>query len=185
MAHIYVGLRNPAATGSQRESVVNKLIRRPSVDLLLLPGASKCHVLSADRGAAEVSWTANSFSYIPDTGDPLAIGAQVNLSADAAYSITRDSLYPDALVQIAFLAQSPRSGDVIASAAPGWDFRARYEPIPHVSTHGSLRREHMLVPLLTNRPPKISPRRTTDIMPSALTALGIPVPANLDGVSFL
>ena len=96
-----------------------------------------------------------------------------------------ESDYPDALVQIAHLADAERSGDVIVSAAREWDLRARWEPIPHVSSHGALHREHMLVPLLLNRPPARTPRRTADVMPSALTALGIPVPDGLDGESFL
>jgi hypothetical protein len=105
--------------------------------------------------------------------------------ADAeAYDATVDTDYPDALVQIAHLSASPRSGDVILSAARDWDYRARYEPIPHVSSHGALHREHMMVPLLLNRAPAASPRRTVDVMPSALTALGITVPKTLDGVSF-
>jgi arylsulfatase A-like enzyme len=36
-----------------------------------------------------------------------------------------------------------------------------------------------------NREPRAFPRRTVDIMPSALVALGIPVPKTLDGASFL
>jgi arylsulfatase A-like enzyme len=43
----------------------------------------------------------------------------------------------------------------------------------------------MLVPLLTNHPIRGLPRRTVDVMPSALQALGIPIPSGLDGVSFL
>jgi hypothetical protein len=92
--------------------------------------------------------------------------------------------YPDALVQIARLVESPRSGDIILSAARNWDFRARYEPIPHVSSHGALHREHMLVPLLLNRRVSGQPRRTVDVMPSALAALGITNPPTLDGASF-
>jgi arylsulfatase A-like enzyme len=42
----------------------------------------------------------------------------------------------------------------------------------------------MLVPLLLNRPPSLTPRRTVDVMPSALAALGITAPKTLDGVSF-
>ncbi|HEX6535911.1 MAG TPA: hypothetical protein VF041_15050, partial [Gemmatimonadaceae bacterium] len=63
--------------------------------------------------------------------------------------------------------------------------RGRYEPIPHVSTHGALHREHMLVPLLTNHPIPRPARRTADLMPSALTVLGLPVPGGLDGVAFV
>jgi len=54
-----------------------------------------------------------------------------------------------------------------------------------VSSHGALHREHMLVPLLTNRPVASAPRRTVDVMPSALAALGLELPAELDGASFI
>lgn len=185
MAHIYVGLRHRHQTESQREVIRSLLLSRASVDLVLIPGEGQCEIQGAERGRALLTTHNHSLSYEPLSGDPLGIGAHRHISADQAYDITRNTEYPDALVQISHLAQSSRTGDVIVSAAPGWDFRARYEPIPHVSTHGSLRREHMLVPLLTNRPPRISPRRTTDVMPSVLVALGLPVPRELDGVSFL
>jgi arylsulfatase A-like enzyme len=42
----------------------------------------------------------------------------------------------------------------------------------------------MLVPLLLNHVPAGIPRRTVDVMPSALAALGIAVPKTLEGVSF-
>jgi arylsulfatase A-like enzyme len=112
-------------------------------------------------------------------------GPHNGLDADAAYDACAGTDYPDALVQVAHLAGAPRAGDVIVSAARDWDLRARWEPIPHVSSHGALHREHMLVPLLTSRPPARAPRRTADVMPSALRALGLPVPPGLDGASFV
>jgi hypothetical protein len=36
-----------------------------------------------------------------------------------------------------------------------------------------------------NRPASRTPRRTVDVMPSVLSALGKPVPAGLDGTAFL
>jgi hypothetical protein len=126
------------------------------------------------------------FSYRRLSGDPLGIGADLRrLDARAAYEATIDTDYPDGVVQIATIARAPRAGDIILSASRDWDFRARYEPIPHVSSHGALHREHMLVPLVVNRPPAHAPRRTVDVMPSALAALGIDVPTGLDGTSFL
>jgi hypothetical protein len=95
-----------------------------------------------------------------------------------------ESDYPDALVQIAHLVASPRSGDIILSAARDWDYRARYEPIPHVSSHGALHREHMLVPLLMNRPAAGIPRRRVVVRPRARTAPAITVPRTLDGISY-
>jgi hypothetical protein len=197
MAHVYLELARrtrpwwPALAPRWAETV-DALLHRPSVDLLLLPqGPDRCEVRGAGRGAAVVerraahdgSWR---FSYLPGDGDPLGLGgARACLTERDALEACAESDYPDALVQIAHLAGAERSGDVIVSAAREWDLRARWEPIPHVSSHGALHREHMLVPLLLNRPPARTPRRTADVMPSALTALGIPVPDGLDGESFL
>jgi hypothetical protein len=119
------------------------------------------------------------------SGDPLGIGAHEELSGGDAHAVTAACDYPDALVQIAHLAGSARAGEIILSAARDWDFRARWEPIRHVSAHGALHREHMLVPLLLNRPAARTPLRTVDVMPSALTALGRAVPPGLDGRSFM
>ncbi len=109
----------------------------------------------------------------------------MEITDDESYHATIDSDYPDSLVQISRLSDSPRSGEIILSAARDWDFRAKYEPIPHYSSHGALHRDHMLVPILMSRAPSIVPKRTVDVMPSALKALGIAIPQGLDGTSFI
>ena len=196
MAHLYLdpALRErpwwPALGGDHGE-LLARLLERPAVDLALLPHSpTRCEVRSATRGGAFVEVSegdsgAARYSYLPIDGDPLGVGPLHGVDAMVAHAATMDSDYPDGIVQIAHLAGSARSGEIILSAARGWDFRARYEPIPHVSSHGALHREHMLVPLLVNRPPSRAPLRTTDVMPSALRALGIEVPAGLDGESFV
>jgi hypothetical protein len=156
------------------------------VDLMLLPlSGARCAVRSAQHGTAVVEQQGATFRYRRETGDPLGAGRDVSGSADEAYDAMRETDYPDAIVQIATLAASPRAGDIILSARPGWDFRAKYEPIPHRSAHGALHRDHMLVPLLTNRPTARTPRRTTDVFVSALEALGVAGPERVDGASFL
>ena len=191
MAHVYVGLHQrsrawwPALDRDWR-SVADVLLARPATDLLLLPhSAERCEVRSATRGNAMVSRHGNVYRYERSGGDPLDIGANLSGDADAMHDALRESEYPDGVVQISNLACSARAGDLILSATPGWDFRARYEPIPHRSAHGALHRDHMLVPLLTNRPPMRPPRRTTDVFASTLAALGIQPPAGLDGQSFV
>ncbi|HUQ98678.1 MAG TPA: alkaline phosphatase family protein [Gemmatimonadaceae bacterium] len=191
MAHLYLDLDKqerrwwPALRGEWSE-IVDKLLCRQSVDLLILPtGPASCEIRSRDRGTARLSWSESSYTYDVDSGDPLGIGNQKSLSDLEAYDATIASDYPDALVQIGHLASARRSGDVILSAARDWDYRARYEPIPHVSSHGALHREHMLVPLLMGHAPHSSPRRTVDVMPSVLAALGITAPKSLDGISYL
>jgi hypothetical protein len=141
-------------------------------------------IRSRDRGTARIVEHEGRFSYRPLSGDPLGVGAHESLSSNDAFDATVDSDYPDAIVQIAKLLGSPRSGEMILSAARDWDFRGNWEPIPHVSSHGALHRDHMMVPLLLNRVASRSPRRTVDIMPSALAALGIAVPTGLDGTSY-
>lgn len=192
MAHVYVQLEQRQrplwnALRARWEPIVTELLSRPSVDLVLLPNEHHgCEVRSRDRGAAVVTVDGGRYSYRRLTGDPLGLDADLRrLDARAAYDATIKSDYPDALVQVATIANAPRAGDVILSAARDWDFRARYEPIPHVSSHGALHREHMLVPLVVNRDPARAPRRTVDVMPSALAALGIDPPAGLDGTSFV
>ena len=190
MTHLYVELENKSrlfwpSLSDKWSELASRLLGRASVDLMILPtSASSCEIHGAQRGAATLTWKEWRYSYIPTTGDPLGLGEQKSLGDAEAYDATLSSDYPDAFVQIAHLVASPRSGDIILSAARDWDYRARYEPIPHVSSHGALHREHMLVPLLLSSGPLTSPRRTVDVMPSALAALGITAPKTLDGVSF-
>jgi hypothetical protein len=189
MAHLYLDVRSRAPVGGRDQRwtpLVDSLLARPSVDLLLIRRENGALIRSAARGNAVVSFDEDGYHYRRESGDPLGIGRDLcRASADVAYDATVDTDYPDGVVQIARLASAPRSGEIILSAARDWDFRARYEPIPHVSSHGALHREHMMVPLLLNRPIAGRPRRTVDVMPSALVALGKAVPPGLDGVSFI
>ena len=192
MAHLYVDLPRRIrpwwpALEARWHSLVDALLERPSVDLLLLPhGENRCEVRGRGRGSAFVERAAERFGYRMVSGDPLGIGRDLtDLDAAAAYEATIATDYPDSVVQIARLAGARRSGEMILSASRGWDFRARYEPIPHASSHGALHREHMLVPLLVSQAIAGIPRRTVDVMPSALVALGLPVPAGLEGESFV
>jgi hypothetical protein len=189
MAHLYVDLtsrRRPLPVGSRWTRLIEAMLARPSVDLLLTRRPNGIAIVTAHRGSAMAWIDDGRYHYRRDTGDPLGLGGDLHTATPlAAYDATIDTDYPDSVVQITHLLMSPRAGDVVLSAARDWDFRSRYEPIPHLSSHGALHREHMLVPLLLNRPVMSRPRRTVDVMPSALAALGRDIPSGLDGVSFL
>ena len=190
MAHIYTGLESRTrrfwtSLSSEWDCVANLLLSRESVDLMLLPlSPTSCEVRTSARGVAVVSWDDGRYVYRTLTGDPLGFGEHDDLSESDAFDVTNDSFYPDAIVQIARISSCSRSGDIILSATPDWDFRARYEPIPHVSSHGALHREHMLVPLITNRPVQGPARRTVDVMASACAVLGVTA-AKMEGLSFV
>jgi predicted AlkP superfamily pyrophosphatase or phosphodiesterase len=189
MSHLYVDIKSrhrSETLGGKYAALYEALLERPSVDLALLPRRTNVGVASKLHGNASVWREGESYFYRRDSGDPLGIGRDLHgVTIDEAYEATIETDYPDSVVQIVHLALAPRSGDIILSAARDWDFRARFEPIPHVSSHGALHREHMLVPLLMNRPMRGHPRRTVDVMPSALAALGKPIPRGLDGESFI
>lgn len=196
MSHLYLDLSRRdrpywPQLRKRWEPLVSDLLARPSVDLAMLPRSEDLtEVRSRHRGSAMVRKCRDgdtlSYFYRTHHGDPLGIGGDLNgVSAEQAYEATRDTDYPDSVVQIAHLVGAPRSGEIVLSAAPGWDFRAKHEPIPHKSAHGALHRDHMMTPLIVNKPVARKPSRTTDIMPSALTALGLPVPEGLDGESFV
>lgn len=192
MAHLYVELehrRRPfwKTLAPRWSGLAEWLVARDSVGLAMIPvDGSTCAVWSRTNGRANVTWSASSFTYDMRDGDPLGVGHELrDVSASTAHEATIGTDHPDSVVQIAKLASSERAGDIMLSATRGWDFRERYEPIPHVSSHGALHRDHMLVPLLLDMPPTRMPRRTADVMPSALTALGVSVPGNLDGASFV
>ena len=191
MAHIYVNLSARERlywpnVSPRYQQLVERLLARASVDLMILPTTNGATVRSS-RGDAEVSVHDGSrLSYRRVSGDPLGIGQDIRAACQgAAYDCTAGTDYPDSLAQITTIATSARSGEIILSARRGWDYRSKYEPIPHVSSHGALHAEHIMVPLLTNRRYSGTPRRTTDVMPSALRALGREIPAGLDGVSFI
>lgn len=190
MAHIYTGLKSRTqrfwpSLSSEWDCVADMLLSRESVDIMLLPlSPTSCEVRTSDRGCAVVSWDGARYAYRAVTGDPLGIGERDDMSESDAFDATVGSFYPDSIVQIARISSCSRSGDMILSAAPDWDFRAHYEPIPHVSSHGALHREHMLVPLITNRPIQGRARRTVDVMASACTVLGVTA-RKMEGLSFI
>jgi hypothetical protein len=192
MAHLYLELarRERAGWAALRERwqpLVSTLLSRESVDLVILRlDDERATVHHKTRGSATIEHARGRYSYRTIDGDPLRAGLELeHVTAADAYDAFSTGDYPDAIVQIAQLASSARSGDIIVSAAPGWDFREKWEPVRHASTHGSLHRDHMMVPLLTSRPTSRAPRRTSDVMPSALATLGLPPARDLDGESFV
>jgi len=191
MAHVYVELERRTKPGwsalvSKWHDLMTDLESRDSVDVILLPRANgECEVRARRRGSAIVKRDGDRYTYSHRSGNPLGVEEFTNASAEEAHARTYESDYPDGVVQIAHLADCERSGDIILSAARNWDFRARYEPIPHASSHGALHREHMCVPLLVSRPASRTPLRTIDTMPSALTALGVTIPSQVKGINFV
>ncbi len=196
MAHLYLAPAERTRRwwhthAASWDRTLDRLVAHPSVDIMAVSlSDSVVQLRHAERGTAEVhrhtSAGGTRWSYVAEHGDPLQLGGTLrDLDACTAWEATSATPYPDALVQLSWLAASSRAGDVILSASEGWDLRARFEPVTHVSTHGALLRDQMTVPLIVDVPTQRLPQRTTDIVPSALQLLGVATDTLFDGRSFL
>lgn len=196
MAHVYLDPQQRTrswwpALASKWQRVLEGLVARPSSDLVAVAvDADTVRVWHQQHGAALITRTHAAhdarWSYRTDDGDPLQLGGSLSmLDAEAAWTAGEGTPYADAIVQLSSLVPAGRGGDIVISAADGWDLRSRFEPTMHVSTHGALLRDQMMVPLLLDLPVARAPQRTTDVVPSALQLLGIEADTPFDGRSFL
>lgn len=187
MAHYYfknaAGWESPTLCG-ETEDLVDELCDRPEIDLVCARAeAGEVKVKSA-RGEAFVGRGAGGrVRYRAVSGDPLGLGPRADMDAAASLDASLDSDYPDAAVQIVQLFESPRTGDVVLSSRPGYDLRATHERPEHRGSHGSLHRDHMLVPLLVSGKTRRDRARTADIFPTILSHMGLRAPDGIDGES--
>lgn len=123
------------------------------------------------------------FSYQFTGTDPLGYEVHYkNLSTREALRETYESPYPDAIVQLSQIFTSERTGDLVLSAAGGYDLRARYEIPEHHATHGALIAEHLYIPLATNYPIAEACIRSVDVFPTVLSLCGHNIAAHhIDG----
>jgi len=153
--------------GSERHDA---LLHEPAVDFITYRGKKEnSFVVENGLGRSIVVKNKNHYSYIPGSADVFELGELMHLDARSSLEATIDSTYPDALLQIEQIFRSSRAGDFIVSAQKGYDLRDFWEIPGHKGSHGSLHREHMLVPLVCNQ--KLNapfPARTADIFSTIL-----------------
>ncbi len=162
------------------------LLERPDVDILAIRDyRGGVHVMSR-RGAANVAEKDGRIRYTQLAKDPFGYGPMPeSLSWDEALHLTADTDYPDAPAQIVQLFRTSRVGDLVISAAKGYDLRANFEWPEHKASHGALLREQMCVPLAFSHPVRSGPARTADVFPTILELMGRRVPEGIDGKSLV
>lgn len=162
--------------------LIDDLVANEAIAIVACRNSEGGADILSKRGIAKVRLNGNDVCYEVLSSDPFGYGAiPRSMSPRECLNLTIDTEYPDAPFQIAHLIQSPRAGDVILSATPGFDLRLKYETPEHKGSHGSLHSSHLHVPILTNVPLPIRPMRTVDIFPTMLDILGAPRPNYLDG----
>lgn len=154
--------------GEQR---LNALLSEKAVDFITYRGnhSGEYYVHNRDGKALITFTNSEAYQYLPLDADPLGLGIVQAADHREALELTFESDYPDSLVQIVQLFKGPRTGDIIVSAANGYDLRDFWEYPEHKGSHGSLHREHIHVPLIYNQKdwaPHAA--RTADIFPSIL-----------------
>ncbi len=162
--------------------LIEDLLNEDAVDIIAWREDEKKIGIASKRGQALVRLEGNDICYEVCGDDPFnyPILPKV-MTKSQLLELTMDTNYPDAPFQLAHIFTSKRAGDLIISATPGYDLRLRYENPEHKASHGSLYKEHMLVPLLCNKPFKKRYLRTVDVFPTILKTLKIAVPQNVDG----
>ena len=193
MAHVYLcgaDWRAPPPSRSEIDrhhpGVRDALLAEPGIDLVITGDGDGGAWVESRRGAARLAEVGGGVEYRPAGPDPFGWDAlPERMSFEDALRHSFDTGHPDALVQIAQLWRSRRSGELVVSAMPGWDLRERYEHPEHLSSHGALHAGHMHVPVAASVPLAEGPMRTADIFATVLGHLGREVPAGVDGVSRL
>lgn len=190
MANIYVKSKDGwgrKSTFEELAGLVDNFIERPEVDIVAGLDHKGRSRIKSTMGEA-VTWIDKdgNINYQKIKGDPFNYnGMPKKMSSEEALAYSFNTEYPDALLQIIQLLESPRTGDLILSAGPGYDLRAKHENPEHLSSHGALFRDHMLVPLVMNAKVNKEFIRTVDIFPTILSFLGQPIPNNIDGISLV
>ncbi|MBM4388963.1 MAG: alkaline phosphatase family protein, partial [Deltaproteobacteria bacterium] len=163
-------------------NAVNDLLQLEGIDILAYRKGERGIVIKSARGEAEAFIGDSGINYVVRGKDPFGWpGLPEKMTFEVELALTFDTDYPDALVSLLTLMESRRSGDMIVTSKIGYDLRNWWEYQEPRGSHGSLHREHSLVPLLTNAPIDEKPVRTVDIFPMILKLTGKEIPEGIDG----
>lgn len=161
-------------------------LEQPAVDLAMSRNADGWIEVQSRRGSATLREQDGMLEYRTLAQDPFGFDQLPHrMTEEETLRLTWDSEYPDALVQIAQIFRSPRCGDLLLSAEPGYDLRKKWESPEHRSSHGSLRREHMMTPFCMSRSIRRTHPRSVDVFKTVLELLGKELPAGVDGRNLL
>ncbi len=173
------------STFEEMEALIERLVERAEIDILAGLDAEGRTRIKSMRGEA-LAWIDGKglLNYKKLKGDPFGYnGVPGKMTSEEALDKTYSTDYPDGIEQLVQILESPRTGDLVLSATSGYDLRATDENPEHCSSHGSLHRDHMIMPLVINHKLKKDKVRSVDLYPTILELMGYPLPDKFDGVS--
>lgn len=191
MAHVYFKKGDHWKHRMYHEDLLHRnlvapFVHQEALDILISRSNKGSVVVSSRRGVAEITSKGETLHYEQIENDPFGFDGKLD-PKNNYFDATIDSNYPDAINQSYQIMNSPRAGDLIVTSMIGFDLRNRFEIPEHFSSHGSLHKEHMLVPILCNQKLESDlPKRTINIFPTILKMMGTDTKdLHLDGESFI
>jgi hypothetical protein len=177
----YDELRSFSAGGSEKIDLVALLRAEKGIGFVMAREKDDVVLVFSRDGEGRIERDDASLRYSFSGADPFGFAAD-SLSAalidgqyhgkDEWFMATRTTNFPDALFQIAQLFDSKRCGDIVVTAAPGWDLMDQ----GHIASHGSIERTQIQVPCVVAGPGvkqgTIPIARTIDLFPTYLRYLG-------------
>jgi len=152
--------------------LIDSLIRRDGVTFVASRLNHSGVIFQGARGSLRAAANDGYIDIASDGVSPLGEHPLGRFTRDDLFHATYDSTYPDAVNQLLMLFSSLRSGDLAVSSEPGFDLRLQYEDPEHHSSHGSLHREHMHVPLALSVPITEQHVSNCDLVPTLLYLAG-------------
>ena len=146
------------------EEISEKLVLREGVDLAARRGEG--WITAHAHGARLAFRPANEGPHDPFGRSWELDGDRSALDLEVSDGSIRYGRYPDALERLWGCLDSPRCGDVVLSATPGYTFGEVTGGFHEASDHGSLHESDSLVFALASGIP--APRRITDVTPNLL-----------------
>lgn len=161
------------------------LLSYDAIDLLIVRRSGSEIGVYSRRGSAILSESDGGIHYKVEKNDPFGFGSlPQTMTHSESLERTWDTNYPDALLQILQLFRSGRTGDLIVVSNNGFDLREKWENPEHKSSHGSLHRDHIMVPFCLSHPFTAGPIRSADVFPTYLKLLAKTIPNLIDGIPF-
>ncbi len=193
MAHLYFrnrhGWEEPLTRNELKDvGILDAILANDEVDQVMVRDEGGGSLILNREGEALVQEKDGEISYQVTGRDPLGLKGHADKSSlDASLNTSFSSDYPDGPTQVAQLFRSQQVGDMVVTAKLNCDLRKNWEIPAHHASHGSLHREHMMVPLFSNaRLSREGATRTVDVFPTILDLLGEPLPDHpIDGSSLV
>jgi hypothetical protein len=171
------------ATIDKNRRFIHRLLSNEGIDFMAYRIDDRCVGVKNKHGEAILDFGRDGFLRLTNTGDsPLELKTREGkILPNELSDLTMDGSYPDSITQLRQLFSSDRTGDLVIFAKEGFDLRERYEWPEHKSSHGSLLKPHMEVPICTNIRLRSGSCRTVDVFPTILCKFGYSIPGNIDG----